>query len=123
MKKLIFIPVVMFCITLAAQTINNIPVKEIDVEYIEIIGTSKFMSNKVTIEISFGQRNKFFNMKDAMIIDSEGKPIVFNSMVDALNFMSENGYEFVTAYAFGDVNVASYRYIMRKRKQPEKEKI
>ena len=123
MKKLIFIPVVMFCITLAAQTINNIPVKEIDVEYIEIIGTSKFMSNKVTVEISFGQRNKFFNMKDAMIIDSEGKPIVFNSMVDALNFMSENGYEFVTAYAFGDVNVASYRYIMRKRKQPEKEKI
>ena len=123
MKKLIFIPMVLFCITLAAQTINNIPVKEIDVEYIEIIGTSKFMSNKVTVEISFGQRNKFFNMKAAMIIDSEGKPIVFNSMVDALNFMSENGYEFVTAYAFGDVNVASYRYIMRKRKQPEKEKI
>ena len=51
------------------------------------------------------------------IRDENDKAVEFNSMIDALNFMTANGYEFVQAYAF---SVASgpnvYHYLMRKSK-------
>src|SRR5688572_33373330 len=83
-----------------SQTINGAPLKELDAEHILIVGTTKILSNKVTIAIDFGQENKFFNAKDdGRITDETGKPLVLNSMVDALNFLSKYGYEFVDAYS------------------------
>lgn len=100
-----------------AQTVNGVPIKEIDVEHIQIVGVTKMMSTKVTIHIDFGQRNKIFNNRDTEIRDENDKAVEFNSMIDALNFMTANGYEFVQAYAF---SVASgpnvYHYLMRKSK-------
>ncbi len=98
-----------------AQTVNNIPIKDINVEYIQIVGTSKLMSTKVTIEIDFGQRNKLFNFNDTSVKDENGKPLELNSMIDALNFMSKNGYEFVQAYAFNVGGQNVYHYLMKKR--------
>jgi len=102
--------------TAKAQTVNDIPINEIDVEYIQIIGTSKLLSNKVTIQIDFGQENKYWSNKDTQVKDENGKLLVFNSMIDSLNFLSENGYEFVNAYAItiGSQNV--YHYMLRKKK-------
>ena len=98
-----------------AQTVNGVPLKEIDVEHIQIVGVSKMMSSKVTIHIDFGQRNKAFNNKDTEIRDENDKAVEFNSMIDALNFMSANGYEFVQAYAFAlgqGPNV--YHFLMKR---------
>jgi hypothetical protein len=36
-------------------------------------------------------------------------------MVDALNFMSDNGYEFVTAYAITVGNSNVYHFLMKKK--------
>ena len=58
--------------------------------YCEIVGTSKFMSNKVTVALDFGQFNKFGS--NQRLRDEEGKPIVFNSMVDAMNWMGADGW-------------------------------
>lgn len=99
-----------------AQTVNNVPIKDIEVEYIQIVGTSKFMSTKVTIAIDFGQSTKFFSSKGTQVKDENGKNVIFNSMIDALNFMSKNGYDFQTAYAFNVGNQNVYHYLMRKHK-------
>ena len=100
-----------------SQTVNDIPIKDIEVEYIQIVGTSKLLSNKVTIEIDFGQENKLFSSdNDTRIKDASGKRMVFNSMIDALNFMSSNSYAFVQAYAFAVGNQHVYHYLMRKKK-------
>lgn|SRR5690554_1801351 len=117
-KKLIISSILlMFSLSLFAQTVNDIPISEIDVEYIQIVGTSKVFSNKVAIGIDFGQNTKFFNpKKQTLIKNSEGKPLEFNSMIDALNFMSSNGYEFTQAYAFAVGNQNVYHYLMRKSK-------
>lgn len=98
-----------------SQTVNDIPINDIDVEYVQIVGTSKFMSNKVTIEIDFGQENKFWSNKQTIIKDESGKPVVFNSMIDALNFMSANGYEFETAYALTVSNANVYHFLLKRR--------
>ena len=97
-----------------SQTVNDVPIKDIDVEYIQIVGTSRFMSNKVSIKIDFGQENSFWSEKDTKIKDETGKNVIFNSMIDALNFMSKNGYEFVQAYAITVGNQNVYHYLMKK---------
>ena len=81
----------------------------------QIVGTSKMLSTKVNINIDFGQENKFFTGNDTQVKDENGKLMVFNSMVDALNFFGNYGYEFEQAYAItvGGQNV--YHYLMRKR--------
>lgn len=120
MKKVIFTAALFCAINYVskAQTVNDIPLKDINVEYVQIVGTSKLFSNKVTIEIDFGQENKLFSSdKDTRIKDINGKNMVFNSMIDALNFMSANGYEFVQAYVLAKDNQTAYHYLLRKRKQ------
>ncbi|HMJ48840.1 MAG TPA: hypothetical protein VK498_16020 [Ferruginibacter sp.] len=99
----------------SAQTVNDIPVKDIDVNYVQIVGTSRLLSNKLTIEIDFGQENKLFSSdKDTRVKNENGKNMIFNSMVDALNFMTKNGYEFVQAYAFATNNQSVYHYLLKK---------
>ena len=100
---------------ISAQTVNDIPISELGVEYVRIVGTAKNMSNKVKIEIDFGQENKFFSSnKDTMVKDKKGKKKVFESMIDALNFMHSNGYEFVSANAFSHGGQDIYHYMLRK---------
>lgn len=99
------------------QTVNNIPIKDINVDYMQIVGTGKLMSNKVTIEIDFGQENDFWKAKDTQVRNKEGELMTFNSMIDALNFFSENGYKFVNAYAITKGNRNVYHYLMEKRKE------
>ena len=61
-----------------------------------------------------GQRTKLFgnNKKQFSILDKEGKKVEFNSMIDALNFMTTNGYVFEQAYTvtIGQSNV--YHFLM-----------
>lgn len=105
-----------FFISANSQTVNDIPIEDIGVEYIQIIGTSRFLSDKVNIEIDFGQSTKFIGSNtEKKIKDEDGKKIKFNSMIDALNFMSQNGYEFIQAFALVEGNEKEYHYLLKKR--------
>lgn len=64
--------------------------------YCELLGTQKFLSTKVTVQVDFGQQTKFFS--DNRLVDEKGEVIVFNSMVDAMNYMGTMGWEFEQAY-------------------------
>ncbi len=99
-KKLIILAAFIFAAIFHAnaQTVNGIPIQEIDAEYVQIVGRGTFLNNKISVDIDFGQKNKAFNAKDTQIRDKKGKLAKFNSMVDALNFMSANGYEYVDSY-------------------------
>jgi hypothetical protein len=119
MKQLFFIILLSSAIIfkVKSQTVNDIPIKDINVEYMQIVGTSQILSNKVTIELDFGQENKIFSSKDTQVKDETGKLIKFNSMIDALNFFSKYGYDFVTAYAFVVSNQNVYHYLLKKHKE------
>jgi hypothetical protein len=119
MKKLLSTLSMLSCFIFGAQsqTVNDIPLKDIDVNYVEIVGTSRVLSSKLTVEIDFGQENKLFSSdKDTRIKDVNGKNMIFNSMIDALNFMTTNGYEFVQAYAVTTSNQNAYHYLLKKKK-------
>ena len=123
MKKIILLSlIVVSAFTLNAQTVNDTPVKDLDVDYVQIVGTSKFLSTKLTIQIDFGQKTKFFSSyKETIVKDEEGKALDFNSMIDALNFMSKNGFEFVNAYAISAGDQRVYHYLLRNKKNKTKD--
>ena len=115
MKKILLFIALIYSSTIFSQTVNDIPIKEIDVAYVQIVGTSKLMSKKVSIQIDFGQETKFFSGgREAIVKDARGKPTKFNSMIDALNFMNENGYDFVSAYTLTMGNQNVYHFLLRK---------
>lgn len=119
MKKILFVSILTLlgAVNADSQTVNDIPIRDIDVNYVQIVGTSRLLSNKLTIEIDFGQENKLFSSdKDTRVKDVNGKNMVFNSMIDALNFMTKNGYEFVQAYALTLSNQNIYHYLLQKKK-------
>lgn len=83
-------------------------------DYCEIVGTAKLLSTKVTVQIDFGQGTKLF--ADNRYKDESGNPISFNSMIDAMNYMGKQGWEFVQAYAVTIGNTgAVYRYVLKKK--------
>lgn len=116
MKNTLFIAFALFTFNLMqAQSVNDVPVSEIDSEFLLITGTQKLLSKKVVIELDFGQQVKLLGgMKQVMIKDSEGKNVDFNSMVDALNFFSANGYKFEQAFVTGEGGTFVYNYLMSK---------
>lgn len=117
MKTLVLVTtMLMFCLLLKGQDIKSDSTK---FTYCELVGTAKFLSNKVTVEIDFGQETKF--LADNRYKDpATGKPIAFNSMVDALNFMGDKGWEFVQAYVVtvgsGGTAQNVYHWLLKKHK-------
>lgn len=80
------------------------------------MGTGKLFSTKVTVEIDFGQEKH--GLYGNKIVDENGKTITFNSMVDAVNYLSQMGWQFVQAYAFSVTaplggTQTVYHYLMR----------
>lgn len=117
MKKLLLPLLLLFSLFINAQSVNDIPLKDIDVDYVLIVGTSKMFTKKVTIEIDFGQHTKFFSSgQETQIKDENGKNMVFNSMIDALNFMNRNGFMFVNAYAISVGNQNVYHFLLKNNK-------
>ncbi|WP_373519557.1 hypothetical protein [Pricia sp.] len=118
-KKFLVLAVFMLGIlTVSSQGIkvNDRPIGEIDVEYIEIVVTARALSHKVNVEIDFGQDTNFFSgSKQTRIEDEDGKRIKFNSMIDALNFMNKNGFEFVQAYVVDTDDSTICHYLMKRK--------
>ena len=84
-------------------------------QYCELVGTAKFMSlTKVQVSIDYGEDTKLF--ADTRIKNDEtGKVEDFNSMVDALNYMGQDGWEFVQAYVVTSGNQNIYRWLLRRK--------
>mgnify|MGYP003582493613 CR=1 FL=1 len=117
MNKILLFFALSFNLASFGQTINGIPIKELNADYLQIIGTSRFMSSKLNISIDIGQRTKLFsnNNETARIKDENGQVLIFNSIIDALNFMSANGYDFVSANILTQDDSNVYYYLMKKK--------
>ena len=119
MKKLLFTALLGFSAMAFSQTVNNVPIKDIKVDYIQIVGYERLFSNKMEVELDFGQNTKFFTLKDELtVLDENGKVVEFNSMTDALNFMSANGYSLQEVYTVNNPEdrLTAVHYILRRNK-------
>lgn len=108
MKKIILILALAFSGFISANAQSKI--------YCELLGTRQFLSKKVTISIDFGQQTKLFS--DNRMVDENGNVIVFNSMIDAMNYMGNLGWEFEQAYVVtvgsGSSSSLVYHWLLSK---------
>jgi hypothetical protein len=81
--------------------------------YCELVGTAKLFSSKVNVKANFGQNFSLWKGID-YIRDENGKKVDFNSMVDAMNFMGTQGWEFVQAYVVTVNNQNVYYWLLKK---------
>lgn len=83
--------------------------------YAELLGFQKgLFSNKVTIRVDLGQSVSYWKQNDMKLVDKDGKDVVFNSMVDGMNYMGERGWEFVQAYVVTEGSQNVYHWLMTK---------
>jgi hypothetical protein len=87
MKKILFtIASLLLCANLTAQ--NRV--------YCEIVEPAQ-LGKKVKIIIDFGQERKKSKAQQTLV-NKNGEEIQFNSKIDALNYMTTLGWNFVQAY-------------------------
>ncbi|ADQ80500.1 hypothetical protein Palpr_2367 [Paludibacter propionicigenes WB4] len=117
MKKTFFCLLALFYFGLPevkSQTLNDIPIKDINVQYLQIVGRALNSGRAFDIEIDFGQATKIFSSKETRVKDENGKSVKFNSMIDALNLFCKNGYKFVTVYVNSSAERPIYYYLLEK---------
>lgn len=70
--------------------------------YCEIICNARPQPWGTSVIFDFGQETDYWRYN--MLTDSEGNDLLFNSGIQALNYMTGRGWEFVQAYASGENN-------------------
>lgn len=97
MIKNIFLLLVCFGIQYSqAQFVGDQDIREITSPYIEVSVTDRLLSDKVNVDIDFGQDTKFFTFKNEVSIKDGNKRVKFNSKISVLNFFLKFGYELHT---------------------------
>ena len=101
-----------FFISIAVAIIAALPGSAQKRVFCEIVGTQSILTMKVVIDIDFGQQSK--SAADHRLTDENGKSLKFNSMIDALNYMGELGWEFEQAFAITHANSNVYHYLLSR---------
>ena len=81
-------------------------------QYCQVIATPRLLSNKVTIDIDFGEEKDFWI--DNRLRGYDGKLKKFNTIIDALNFMGREGWSFINAYPVTLGNTTIYHFAFKK---------
>lgn len=82
--------------------------------YSELVGYSNLLGTKVTVEIDMGKSKGILGLNTSFLVDEKGKPIKFNSMVDAMNYMGDKGWEFCQAYVVNSSNGGVYHWLLKQ---------
>jgi len=110
MKKttLLFALLVSALMGYAQETIEVAPAQITEVEgfnpaakrvYAQLSCEGQLFSTKVKVSIDFGQSTSWLSsMSESRLVDKNGKEIKFNSMIDALNYLTQFGWRFAQAY-------------------------
>lgn len=108
-----------FFVDAKAQSLNGKPITQVESEYIRIISNE----DESDIYVDFGTKYNAprFNIRLAdptyrnILKNKDGHEVIFASVIDALNFMSNSGYYLVETHTITEKNVSMFHYIMRKK--------
>lgn len=82
-------------------------------QYCQVIATPRLLSNKVTINIDFGEEKSIW--ANTRLRSYDGKLKKFNTIVDALNFMGKEGWTFINAYPVRRGEIDIYHFGFKKQ--------
>jgi len=95
-------------------SVEGVDINSLDIKYCQLLGYNKsLIGQKIIVVVDYGQKFKPFQSQ--VIKGPDDKPIVFNTMIDALNFMDANGWEYVNNYAVSVGNSQVYHYLLKRK--------
>jgi hypothetical protein len=107
MKSLFIATLLLFSVAGFSQDTTKVE------QYCRLVAFNKILSNKVNIDVDFGEERKFFS--DTRLRDEEtGKVKKFNTLTDALNYMGSQGWTLVNAYPVTEGSSVYYYFYFRK---------
>lgn len=110
MKPSTFLVIALLLVTTSINAQEDTSMVE---QYCEVVSTARLLSNKVTINIDYGEERSIW--KDYRLRDDEGKLKKFNSVIDAINYLGKEGWKLVNAFPVTVGNSASvYHYVFKK---------
>lgn len=94
--------------------VDGVNINSLDISYCELVGFDfGLIKTRLMINIDYGQS---FSFGQSMNVESKkGKLIIFNSMVDALNFMEKNGWQYINQYAISNSNNKAYHILLKRK--------
>ncbi|HEX2609159.1 MAG TPA: hypothetical protein VHK91_17380 [Flavisolibacter sp.] len=106
MKKLVIIGLLLVSTLLVKAQPDTTRIEQ----YCQIIITPRLFSNKVTIDVDYGEEKKFW--QDTRLRTEAGNLKKFNTVIDAMNYMGWAGWVFINAYPLrrGDSNVWHFAF-------------
>ena len=108
MKKVVIISIV-----LLSSIVSNAQTDTSKVEqYCQLIVMQRLLSNKVTIDLDFGEEKSFWN--DTRLKTADGKIKKFNTVIDAMNCMGTAGWIFINAYPVRTGESEIYHFAFKK---------
>ena len=112
MKKIFILSLLLSSLSSFAQDTAKVE------QYCRLVAISRLFSNKVNIDVDFGDERKFFT--DTRMRDDEtGRVKKFNTVVDALNYLGSQGWTMINAFPVTEGSSTVYHFYFRKpfRKQ------
>jgi hypothetical protein len=89
--------VILMSIVILSSIVSNAQTDSSKIEqYCQVIATPRLLSNKVTIDIDFGEEKSFW--RDTRLKTEAGKIRKFNTIIDAMNYMGKEGWIFINAF-------------------------
>ncbi len=105
--------------TLAQVFVNNVNINEQDIVYCQLMGYNGNSFNPTRIWIDYGQPNFMTGLfrNSPTITGPDRKKRNFNTIVDALNFMTGYGWDLVSMHIApgSEGGIGMYVYLLRKR--------
>ena len=96
----------------AQVEVDGTSINDLDIQALELIGKNQTFGLRINVWVDYGQEPSF---RLQSIRDTDGKQQKFNSIVDALNFMDKNGWEYVHNYVIGSGDTLENRYLLRRK--------
>ncbi len=116
MKNLFILFLVLFSFKFYPQSVGNVRLSEINASFIAIESIESLFSVKITLRINYGQKIQFLSSNNEILRDENQQDIQFNSIIDALNFLSAYGYEFVAIRNSPNLENIKECFILKKNK-------
>ena len=115
MKKVLWLLVCLMTMVVSANA-QECETQETKEVFCLLVGHEKFMSKNVSVTIDYGQKVGFWQVDASVmkLVDDEGKPMKFNSMIDACNYLSSLGWTYVNAYAASSNQGTCYHWLFKK---------
>ncbi|HMJ45986.1 MAG TPA: hypothetical protein VK498_01565 [Ferruginibacter sp.] len=82
-------------------------------QYCQVIASPRLLSNKVTIDIDFGDEKSYW--RDNRLKSYDGRLKKFNTVIDALNYMGRDGWVFINAYPVTMGTSTIYHFAFKKQ--------